>query len=227
MNIIIINLSIITMKVLVFDTETTGLPTERNPLITETEKFPYIVQLSYILYDDQTNHIINIQDDIIKLPENVVLPEESVKIHGITREKSNKKGIPISDALDKFNELIKESDIIVGHNISFDRRLIMVECIRNDKLMFFDKKNEFCTMFRSINLCAIEKVNPKTGEKYFKYPNLSELHEKLFGNKPKGTHDSMADILICMRCYERMKSNKDIVKKGSASFKELYNLYCV
>jgi DNA polymerase III epsilon subunit-like protein len=215
------------MKVLVFDTETTGLPTERNPLITETEKFPYIVQLSYILYDDQTNHIINIQDDIIKLPENVVLPEESVKIHGITREKSNKKGIPISDALDKFNELIKESDIIVGHNTSFDRRLIMVECIRNDKPMFFDKKNEFCTMFRSINLCAIEKVNPKTGEKYFKYPNLSELHEKLFGNKPKGTHDSMADILICMRCYERMKSNKDIVKKGSASFKELYNLYCV
>ena len=215
------------MKVLVFDTETTGLPTERNAPITETEKYPHIVQMSFILYDDETNHIINIQDHIIKLPENVPLPEESVKIHGITREKCNKKGIPISDALDQFNLIIQQADVIVGHNITFDRHQIMVECIRNNKPNYFDKKKEFCTMFRSINLCSIEKVNPKTGKTYFKFPNLSELHEKLFGNRPKGTHDSMADILICMRCYEKMRSDKDIAKKGSSSFKELYNLYCL
>ena len=39
------------MKVLVFDTETTGLPTERNASITNMEAWPHIVQLSYILYD--------------------------------------------------------------------------------------------------------------------------------------------------------------------------------
>ena len=39
------------MKVLVFDTETTGLPTERNASISDLKAWPYIVQLSYILYD--------------------------------------------------------------------------------------------------------------------------------------------------------------------------------
>ena len=39
------------MKVLVFDTETTGLPTERNASISDLEVWPHIVQLSYILYD--------------------------------------------------------------------------------------------------------------------------------------------------------------------------------
>ena len=38
------------MRVLVFDTETTGLPTERNASIYHVDKWPYIIQLSYIIY---------------------------------------------------------------------------------------------------------------------------------------------------------------------------------
>ena len=39
------------MKVLIFDTETTGLPEGKNPSIYETQKWPHIIQLSYIVYD--------------------------------------------------------------------------------------------------------------------------------------------------------------------------------
>ena len=38
------------MKILVFDTETSGLP-ERSASIYEHSKWPYIIQLSYVLYD--------------------------------------------------------------------------------------------------------------------------------------------------------------------------------
>ena len=38
------------MKVLVFDTETTGLPKGKNPSIYKTELWPHIIQLSYIVY---------------------------------------------------------------------------------------------------------------------------------------------------------------------------------
>jgi len=37
------------MRVLVFDTETSGLPTEKNPSIYETQKWPYIIQLSFAI----------------------------------------------------------------------------------------------------------------------------------------------------------------------------------
>lgn len=219
------------MKVLVFDTETNGLPKGNCPSITETHNWPYILQISYILYDNEKNNIIEVQDNIINVDNSVEIPEESIKINGITRNKCNKTGINILDAIDLFNNALQKADLVVGHNISFDKRMIMVECIRNNKKQYFTRfgirKPEYCTMKTSSELCGIEKINIETGEKYFKYPKLEELHEKLFGMKPKGMHNSMADILICMRCYEMIKNNKDYLKKKCTIFRELYNLYCL
>ena len=45
------------MKVLVVDTETNGLPKGINPSITETHNWPHILQISFILYDDETHNI--------------------------------------------------------------------------------------------------------------------------------------------------------------------------
>ena len=59
------------MKVLIFDTETTGLPTERNPSIYETQKWPHVIQLSYIVYDSETNDIITVEDDYIHISDDV------------------------------------------------------------------------------------------------------------------------------------------------------------
>jgi DNA polymerase III epsilon subunit-like protein len=219
------------MKVLVFDTETNGLPKGINPSITDTQSWPHILQISFILYDDETHTILDIQDTLIKVDGNVEISDESTKIHGITRFQCNKKGIPITDAIDLFNNAMQKADLVVGHNISFDKRMFMVECIRQKKPQYFTRfsvrKPEYCTMKSTTELCAIEKINATTGEKYFKYPNLSELHEKLFGNKPKGTHDSMADILICLRCCEMLRKNVDYAKKGCSKFRELYHLYCL
>ena len=218
------------MKVLVFDTETTGLPIGYNPSITETEKWPHILQISFILYDDDTNAILEIKDNIISIDNSIEISEKSIEIHGLTRTKCNKKGIMIKDALIEFNNALQKADLVVGHNISFDKRVVMVECIRQNMPQYFTRfgyrKPEYCTMKMNTELCAIEKINVKTGEKYFKYPNLSELHEKLFGNNPKGTHDSMADILICIRCCEKIRNDIDYTKSGCSKFKELYNLYC-
>ena len=53
------------MKVLVFDTETTGLPTSYNVSILDTEQWPYIVQISWILYDTDIREPIEREDYII------------------------------------------------------------------------------------------------------------------------------------------------------------------
>ena len=44
-------------RILIFDTETTGLP-EKYASIRDYEKWPYIIQLSYIIYDTSNNHYI-------------------------------------------------------------------------------------------------------------------------------------------------------------------------
>jgi DNA polymerase III epsilon subunit-like protein len=217
------------MKILVFDTEATGLPTEKNASITEVEKWPYIVQLSYILFDTDKNQIIQTKDSIVKLPDLVYPSERSVELHGITKEISNKEGGDIKSILNNFNKCLSNSDYIIGHNLSFDKRLIMVECKRNKIKQNFTingvKKLEFCTMKNSVNLCKIESISKINGEKYLKYPSQSELHNYLFNNIPSGLHNSMADVIVCLRCYYKLMYDRDVLQICEP-LRILYNNYC-
>ncbi len=213
------------MKILVFDTETTGLP-EKNASMIATYKWPYIVQLSYILYDTDKNIVLDYVDEIIKLPKNVIISEESENIHKISNEISRTKGVDIKKELNKFNNIICKADIIVGHNISFDKNMITVECIRNklhENFLNTGKKPEFCTMKKSVNICKIIKVAPN-GDEYYKYPKLMELHKYLFGTIPDRLHNSMVDVFVCLRCYGIMNHNIDYLKK-SDTLKCLNRLY--
>ena len=213
------------MKVLVFDTETTGLPESRNTSILETEKWPHIVQISWITYDTTTEEY-SASDHIIDC--GVEIPQESVDIHGISKKLSERKGEKLWDVMNMFDAALIECDMVIGHNISFDKRVYMVEAIRNRRKQFFTtngvRKNEYCTMKRSKELCNIQRTN-SMGDTYLKYPSLSELHNRLFGFIPKGTHDSMADVLITLRCFCQLEGNIDITK-SNRNLKKIYELYC-
>ena len=215
------------MKVLVFDTETTGLP-ERNASIMDTHKWPHIVQLSYILYDTITKQIITMQDDLIKIPLTVEITPGSEAVHHISRLMCEANGISIIESLNYFNKALLKADVIIGHNISFDKRLIMVECMRANMRQHFTingiRKEEYCTMKKSTELCQIVITNPD-GTTYCKFPTLTELHLKLFGNKPNGTHNALADILICLRCYMQIVNNYDFMADSTNESNYLKNLY--
>jgi DNA polymerase III epsilon subunit-like protein len=198
------------MKVLVFDTETSGLPTERNASIYKTTVWPHIVQLSYIVYDTETDKLVGLEDDYINIPDTVIMDPESVKIHNITSDQL-RNGITIVEALEKFNAHSDKADLLVAHNVSFDKRMLMVEGIRNKIKM--NITDTFCTMKNSINLCKLERSWPN-GDTYFKYPKLSELYVHLFNKEPKNTHNALVDILICMRCFCKMELKMDIYEKN-------------
>ena len=195
------------MKVLIFDTETTGLPEGKNPSIYETQKWPHIIQLSYIVYDSETNDIVTLEDDYISIGNDVIIQPDSQKIHNISREMLANKGISIEQALEKFNKFSEMSDLLVGHNVSFDKRMVMVEGIRNK--IRVNIHDTYCTMKNSVEICKIQRFWP-SGDMYFKYPTLSELHDELFKKIPKNTHNALIDILICMRCFVKIELRKDI-----------------
>ena len=81
------------MKILVFDTETNGLP-EKNASIYDLNKWPHIIQLSYILYDLSNNNAI-IKNNYIKLNPVVSIDASSLEIHGLNHEFLNKNGIHV------------------------------------------------------------------------------------------------------------------------------------
>ena len=198
------------MKVFVFDTETTGLPPSRHsPSMATIHKWPYVVQLSFMVYDTVTNKIVFEHDYIISLPDGVEIPEETTKIHGITNGISKNRGINIESALEIMNLCVSQCQCIVAHNIDFDLSMIDVECKRTGQANpFTSEKIYYCTMHKSKELCNLVRQyhQPKPdGTTYVgmfvKKPTLKELHQHLFKQTPIGLHDSMIDVRVCMRCF--------------------------
>ena len=205
------------MKILVFDTETTGLA-ERNVSVYECNKWPYIIQLSYIFYDI-SNNITVIKDNYINIRNDIEITSGSFEKHGITRELLDSQGINIRQALQDFNRLLNSSDIVIGHNISFDKRMILVECLRNKQDYGFTvfngnnkiQKPEYCTMKNTVDFCDLYYINNR-GIKVKKNPRLSELYNKLFPDDilPDNLHNSIIDVAVTIRCYMKHCHNIDI-----------------
>lgn len=216
------------MMKLVFDTETTGLLPKGKKLGNDTlDLYPRIVQMSWISYDDVTNEVIKKRDFIIKLPKDFKMSEECTKIHGITNEMSQECGVNIQQVIDEFIQDFRSSTTIIAHNLEFDLNLVKAEIMRLLKNENEDiNKNEiykkfiedlsksrklFCTLQESIDICNIKAVD-RYGREYVKFPKLSELHEHLFQVTPKNLHNSLNDVIVCLRCYYKLIHGKDILE---------------
>ena len=214
------------MKVLVFDTETTGLPETKiiNPITLH--QWPHIVQFSYVIYDSSLNNIVESKNYIVKLPESILIPEDSTKIHGITNDMSTSRGVPLNLILDEFFIYLREGvDNLIGHNIEFDinaikvslLRLINCDSLTKEQLKKYkydlhyitNYTNISCTMKDSIKFCNINFID-KNGKQRLKYPKLIELHEKLFNKSPTNLHNSFNDILVTLRCFIKLHHNIDL-----------------
>jgi DNA polymerase III epsilon subunit-like protein len=214
------------MRVLVFDTETSGLPKTKIINPDALHLWPHIVQFSYLIYDTELNDVVVVGDNIVKVGAGINIPEESTAIHGITNQMSQTDGISLRKIFRSFFRDLKTADRLVGHNISFDVNLVIVELLR----MIYDAppnseagvstnkknlhqianfKNIYCTLQESIDLCAIKAVT-KLGKEYNKFPKLIELHQKLFQTMPNNLHNSLTDILVTLRCYMMMTEKVDL-----------------
>lgn len=224
------------MLVTVFDTETTGLPASYTLDENTLESWPYILQFSFIVYDTDLNYFCDYHDIIVKLPsDGIQISENSIKVHGITHEKMIKEGKHLYGYLLEFLNWCQKSDLIVGHNIEFDFKMVCAEMMRLSNIksykleiterlqQFRDLDKFFCTMKSTTQLCQIPAVS-KSGKPYIKFPSLIELHKHLFKQNLKNMHNAMNDVLICFRCFYKLKYDVDIVDKNKTFFALLYNV---
>lgn len=180
------------MKLLIFDTETTGLPKEKNiPAQVVEHNWPHIVSISWIVFDVETNQITKRRSYIIR-PNNWEIPAESTNIHGITQQKAIKEGCPLHDVLLEF--ITDRNDMLVAHNFWFDYNVVLNAMVWDLKWKFNPlKMSSRCTMELSKDICKL----PGKYESY-KLPRLSELYMHVFKKQPdvQKLHDSAYDTLI-------------------------------
>jgi len=205
---------------LCFDTETSGLcpkyPTQ------DISKYPYITQLSFILYDSKEGTVIRHFNSYIKQTVEHDYTSTAFQMTKITKEMCD-NGVPIAKALAEFYNCYLLCGTLVAHNLQFDKKMIQLEMLRNYNLerqkpemsvMFNDTFNElfsiktYCTMNGGKDITSIF-ITDKHGNRWKKNPKLSELYEKLFSEKPENLHNSLVDTIVCLKCYIKMKYDQN------------------
>ena len=181
-----------------FDTETTGLPRSWNAPLRDLDNWPRMVQLAWLLCDEAGNELAHASR--IVRPQGYVIPAEASRIHGITTERALAEGIALADALDEVLPRIEEAACAIAHNVSFDEKILAAEFLRLGRPHPLLKVTTRCTMKESTDFCRLP------GNYGFKYPNLTELHRKLFKKAFDGAHDALADVRACKAAYFELRT---------------------
>lgn len=182
------------MRIIVFDTETTGLPNKKQAAIHGPNNWPHLVSISWVIIENFI--IVNEQTHVIK-PQGWTIPVESTKIHGITHEQATENGDKLEDVMKEF--MGESFDKMVAHNMNFDYNVLM-NAILWDLGWTFNgfKQPLICTMFLAKSAC---KLPGKWG---YKYPKLSEMYFHIFKRMPNPNrlHSSAYDTQILAECIQ-------------------------
>jgi DNA polymerase III epsilon subunit-like protein len=184
-------------SIMVMDLETTGF--------AHTSR---IVQISFAIYDEDGT-FREIHDHIIKQEKGIVIPLETIKVHGITDEIAETTGQELSDIVVIFENKLKTVSKIVGHNISFDVNIMKNELTRIGKLEcfeYFSQINTYCTMKNTKYILQL-----KNAKGFIKNPKLAELYNYLFKEEINNQHNAKYDVLNTSKCYfEFIRLEKEI-----------------
>lgn len=197
-----------TGKYLVFDVETTGLPINRYAPPDDFKNWPYVVQIAWLLFDDEQK-LIEHNNFYLKQP--VEIPADATNIHGITTAMMLEQGIEPSNVYANFKKAIDNTEYLITHNIDFDIPIIHCDFLRNGMQWDFPNNKMFCTMKTGTNFCKIPRSN---GE--YKWPTLKELYQNCFypgysmriypdATSTSNVHSANIDAAMTAQCFFKLR----------------------
>lgn len=188
------------MKALIFDTETTGLFKFFNKLHTKPEQmrpYPWCIEFfGHVVTDDGTVH----GEAEFWAKPGVAITDEITKITGIT-EADVAEAPGFGANADRVLELIRSSDAIVAHNLSYDSRILEVDFKRIGR---FDELTDALKGKRLI--CTIQESHHFKGHRL----NLTALHTHLFDEGFPNAHRARHDVNALTKCYLEMRKRGHI-----------------
>ena len=184
-------------RILFTDTETTDRWLFGNPL--NDPRQPHLVELGVILEDDDGSDRVSM--NLIIYPNGWEISEEVSRVHDITHEAAVKLGVTLANACYVWRDLAMSADIIVAHNLDFDKRVI-TKALFDAEVDAFDweRVQQRCTMKAATNFVKAQKPNGRG----YKWPNLTEAHTWATGEAFDGAHAALADVRACRTVYHRL-----------------------
>lgn len=181
-------------EIIVFDTETTGIPDWKTPSGGDNQ--PHIVQLAAACVDTDTQDVLDTFDYIVR-PDDWEITEELTAIHGISHEQAMDEGTPEHIVLEAFLDYWDHRKR-VAYNTTFDNRIIRIATKRYSDEATIDgwKGGEYeCAMIGSRRVMG------------GKQPKLEEAYRYFFDEEMEGAHNAANDVAATIKVYFAMKEH--------------------
>jgi len=169
---------------LFIDTETTGFK-KGGSLIQDGQA--RVCQIAMMLTDKSGKSLCSFSS-LIK-PDDWQIHPGAQAVHGKTNDMCEVYGVNFVFAYNIFAQLAKKADLIVAHNVNFDRGMMEIEnayCAqREGRTAEMILKPWHCTMITNTHI--------KGG----KWPKLSEALKHYCNREATDAHDAMGDCIDC------------------------------
>ena len=192
---------------MVVDTETTGLPLRRNQPPSSFNNWDScrLVQVAWQVHERDTGALLSKQQLVVKP---VGFDISNAHIHGITTEFAQEHGVLIGAVFEALASALSGVDVIVTHNVEFDKGVLLAELYRSMDVSDGDGEygrlsQRFCFISTQCTMRMATKKLQHTGDKWLK---LVELYTRLFPREapPARLHCADADVELCAKCYFAM-----------------------
>jgi DNA polymerase III epsilon subunit-like protein len=186
-------------RTIIFDTETTGLPRDRKkaPHLARNN-WPDLVSICWKVYENTT--CVRTENHIIR-PEGWVIPDDVIRIHGISNEEAHRNGQRLQDVLLLFRSDLKGCSHLIAHNIEFDRNVLYhayLWRLQMNPESFWPTDAEFCSAQESVDELKLPMMFPSNDpSKRYKIPTLDELYTYTFNRPPpSNAHNALRDVEV-------------------------------
>ena len=179
------------MRVMLFDTETTGL---LLPDGASLDKQPKIIEFAAVVADQYLNEIESLE---FLVDPGFSLHAIITKITGIKQEDVDGKGDWESHH-QKVIDLINSCDVLIAHNINFD-----VDMIKNDmKRIVGDgyTANDWIKWGEKRTICTVEATYHIKNKRM----NLGKAYEHLTGKPAPPAHRALDDVRTLLRVSQEL-----------------------
>ncbi|WP_069660169.1 3'-5' exonuclease [Arcticibacter eurypsychrophilus] len=200
---------------LFIDTETSGLPKKWDKPYSKIGNWPYIVQVSWVVYTKNGHEVIR-KDHFIS-DNDFVTSSTSFKIHGFSDEYRKKKGQLRKEVMtDLSSDLMTYKPMIVGHFTELDLHMIGSDFYRANVKNPAPDLPTFCTMMATVKLVK----NPRAS-----FLRLGELYETLFNKSLENPHNALADSIATANCFFELQKrgiiNDEIISSQQAGLNKV------
>lgn len=181
-------------KVLVFDTETSGLDPQENDILS----------LSWQLVDASKDwEVLQERTCYFDWVSAARTSEEAIEVNGLTRERLAELGtMERSEGIAEFGEVLEKAQLLVAHNGVFDKNFVISLAQQENCAPVIKEigKPMYDTMKRMAGYCGLRRYNGR-----LKWPRLSELAYCLkIDDSDIDYHQSSADVELTKRCFVKI-----------------------